>query len=309
MAGSYGTLARADRGHAQGAAGAGRRRARVLVRGLDDATAIRGDGAGAATARTRSRGRPTCRAGRGAASASTTAAPAARSPRSALEGFGPSVESPRAASCATVLARLRRASRSWTREPSRRCGARSATSQPFAAEAGPAGLAALGAAGGWRAGGRRDRAHAAGARLFSTGAAGWSGWPSMPAERWRRGRDPRRRRARRRPRDADPGARCGARRGAGLRAAAGAARRASPARVKDSLRPASASSIPAAWTPGSERSRHADQLHPRAACRSRYRGIARRSCAPACIAASAPRPARPTCCWATSSTARAAAST
>ncbi len=35
----------------------------------------------------------------------------------------------------------------------------------------------------------------------------------------------------------------------------------------------------------------------------------RRSCAPACIAASAPRPARPTRCWATSSIARAAAST
>ena len=43
-------------------------------------------------------------------------------------------------------------------------------------------------------------------------------------------------------------------------------------------------------------------LHPRPARRSEHRGSPKRSCAPACIAASAPRPARPMCCSATSST-------
>ena len=53
----------------------------------------------------------------------------------------------------------------------------------------------------------------------------------------------------------------------------------------------------------------ADHLHPRAARRSATSRKPTRSCAPACIAASAPRPARPMCCSATSSIRRAGAST
>ena len=50
-------------------------------------------------------------------------------------------------------------------------------------------------------------------------------------------------------------------------------------------------------------------FHPGPACRSGHRGIAKRFCAPACIAASATRPVRPMCSTATSSIRRAAAST
>ena len=46
MAGSWGTLARDDRRHDQGAAASRRPRATVIVRGLDDARAVRGDGGG-----------------------------------------------------------------------------------------------------------------------------------------------------------------------------------------------------------------------------------------------------------------------
>ncbi len=50
-------------------------------------------------------------------------------------------------------------------------------------------------------------------------------------------------------------------------------------------------------------------FHPRTACAIPAPRGRTRSCGPACIAASAPRPARPIRCWATSWTARAAAST
>ena len=54
---------------------------------------------------------------------------------------------------------------------------------------------------------------------------------------------------------------------------------------------------------------HADLFHPGATRRSGRGRIRKRSCAPACIAAFAPPPARPTCSTATSSIRRAAAST
>ena len=53
----------------------------------------------------------------------------------------------------------------------------------------------------------------------------------------------------------------------------------------------------------------ADLVHARRSSPTRTSRRPTRSCAPACIAASAPRPARPTCCSATSSIARAGAST
>ena len=81
------------------------------------------------------------------------------------------------------------------------------------------------------------------------------------------------------------------------------------ARVKESLRPEARPQSRPHVRRGLTRRTDADQFHPRPARRSRYRGSPKRSCAPASIAASAPPPARPTCCSATSSTARAAAST
>ena len=66
-----------------------------------------------------------------------------------------------------------------------------------------------------------------------------------------------------------------------------------------------ACSTPAACGRGCD----ANQFLPRAARRSGHRGGRTRFCAPACIAASARRPARPMCCSATSSIRRAAAST
>ena len=71
------------------------------------------------------------------------------------------------------------------------------------------------------------------------------------------------------------------------------------------LRSARAFSIPAAC---GRAFNHANQFLARAARRSRISRNPTRSCAPACIAASAPRPVRPMCCSAMSSIARAAAS-
>ncbi len=143
-----------------------------------------------------------------------------------------------------------------------------------------------------------------GAQLFYDWAGGliWIALP--PSARRRRRHHPPRRGGDRRPRHAGPRARRDARRGRRVRAADRARSPASASASRKASIPR-ACSIPAACGRGCD----ADHLHPRPTRRSATSRKPTRSCAPACIAASAPRPARPMCCSATSSIRRAGAST
>ena len=148
-------------------------------------------------------------------------------------------------------------------------------------------------------------------RGCSIGAAGWCGSrcrrPAMPAAAIRRAIRGQTAAAPVTRRWSKPRPACAGR--AGVRAAAGAARRI-VARASGGVRPgAHPQPRPHAADRAREAEADADRIHRWPSSPTRTPRHPKRSCAPACIAASAPRPARPTCCSATSSTARAAAST
>ena len=242
-----------------------------------------------------------------------------RGPRTLMriEGFAGLDRLPPRASCAAAEAlRRRRRDRRASRPPRSGESVRDATRPRRAARA--RGLARLDGAdrGPGRDGaGRARRSTPAGS---TTGAAA-SIWIATPAAGDAgAARDPRGRCAGRRPRHAGARARRGPGRGGRVRAALGAA-------DADHRRPQGRASIPPACSIrggcmrdliarlAEKRMRDSDQrcrpISPPNSSPIRRCSRRRRSCAPACIAASAPRPARPTCCSATSSTARAGAST
>ena len=179
----------------------------VLIRGLDDATAIRVmalalqspyEVAGAAHV-------PAALAG-GVGVDELGGGVAATAIR--LEGFGPSIEY--RAGKFRDLFRDFGSVEFLEREPSLAFWAAVRDVKPFVVEPGTAGLAAFGAAGRWRAGGGGYRVQASGGGLFRLGrradlAGGRSGGGTGRA-----GGDPRCRTSWRRARDADPGARHGA---------------------------------------------------------------------------------------------------
>ena len=263
-------------------------------------------------------------AARGLRRRASAGAVAARSGVAAVAGAGAAatvlrLEGPRprsriaAARLRDALAALRRRRELHARGQPARSGARSATAALLADRATRAGLAPLGRArlgagrcrsdatpasrrSALRLGRRAGLAAVARRRMATPARCGACGAPSAAAAATRPW-------SARRTEPARRGRRCSSRAARPLAALT--------ARVKESFDPR-ACSIPAGCTPASDqatRPAHADQLHARAARRPRHSRSPSRSSAPASTAASAPRPARPTCCWATSSIARAAAST